>query len=85
MPLPPNLRQAAEQVAKDAPIPQDQRVALKKYLSAAHEELRYSADELFIRALLKCCACLVNYKARDRYYLKVWLSKVIGKIENEKI
>lgn len=81
MPLPQTLRQAAEQVAKDAPIPQDQRVALKKYLSAAHEELRYSADELFIRALLKCCACLVNYKARDRYYLKVWLLRVIEKIE----
>lgn len=79
MPLPPNLRQAAEQVAIDAPIPQDQRVSLKKYLSAAHEELRYSADELFLRALLKCCACLVNYKARDRYYLKVWLNKVIEK------
>jgi len=79
MPLPHNLRQAAEQVAIDAPIPQDQRVALKKYLSAAHEELRYSADELFLRALLKCCACLVNYKVRDRYYLKVWLNKVIEK------
>lgn len=79
MPLPANLAQAAEQVAKDAPISEDNRVALKKYLSAAYEELRYSADELFLRALLKCCACLISYRDRDRYYLKVWLSKVLEK------
>jgi hypothetical protein len=84
MPLSPAQKAAAEQVSKNAPISENQRNAIKKYLTEAYAELRYSSDELFIRALLKCCACLSLYGQRDRYYLKVWLSRIINEVESEK-
>lgn len=81
MPLPQDLTVAAEQVAKNAPITEGQRNALKRYLTAAYSELRYTADELFLRRLLKCCACLTIYSDRDRVSLSVWLSKILEEIE----
>lgn len=84
MPLSPALKAAAEQVAKNAPITENQRNALKTYLTVAYTELRYSADELFIRSLLKCCACLSVYKDRDRYYLGVWLVRIFRGIDEQR-
>jgi hypothetical protein len=83
MPLSPALKAAAEQVAKNAPITENHRNALKTYLTEAYAELRYTSDELFIRALLKCCACLSIYKQRDRAYLGVWLSRILKEINEQ--
>lgn len=84
MSLPLQLEVAAERVAKNAPISENQRNALKQYLATAYDELRYTSDELFIRSLLKCCACLSVYRNRDRAYLGVWLSRIINAINLSK-